>query len=535
VLFAVRSATALHRLLDVLPVFVGDHRIRRRFTLVPGSDFGIDALAALERFRARTVPWSEALADVHDLILVASPKGEVRRLRGPRVLLPHGAGFNKALPGDGSDDSASGLDPAYLLHDGTLLADLHALAHPSQIARLAAECPPAAARATVIGDPTLDRLLASLHQRDRYRAALGTGGRALVVLASTWGPHSLLERRPGLAAQLAAHLPCDAYQLAFVVHPNVYSDLGEFELRERLAPAVDAGMILARPYEEWGALLVAADGVVTDHGSTALYAAALGRAVIGAGDGGGGGELIAGSPMDELLRRVPRLETPGDLEGALTGHRADVARSLAEPAFAEQGQALARLRTELYGLLDLEPPDSPPVERPLPDPEPSGRAPAAFAVRADVRGRTVRVERRPPYTHAPAHHLAVEFDRATARQTLSAGVLFRRGGPTGWTADGWITQILGRFPGRRTAGVVLSDSHCVARRSGGSLVSVRIEPSYEHGRIVRADPAAVLSALHAWLGGQQAVLPADIDCVIAGHTYAVHVEAATSGEADRRC
>lgn len=113
-------------------------------------------------------------------------------------------------------------------------------------------------------------------------------------------------------------------------------------------------------------------------------------------------------------------------------------------------------------------------------------------------------------------------------------MLFRRGGSAGWTADGWISQMLGRFPGRRTVGVVLSDSHCVTRRSGGPLVSVQIEPSREHGEFVRADPAAVLSAVHAWLGGQP-VLPANIRCVIAGRTYAVRVEAATSADAEREC
>src|SRR5689334_12915949 len=49
VLIAVRSAGALHRLLDVLPVFEGDSRITTRFTLVPGSHFDVDALAALDR------------------------------------------------------------------------------------------------------------------------------------------------------------------------------------------------------------------------------------------------------------------------------------------------------------------------------------------------------------------------------------------------------------------------------------------------------------------------------------------------------
>src|SRR4051794_39910785 len=93
VLLAVRSATALHRLLDVLPVFEGDDRISRLFTLVPGSDFDLEALAAIEHAHARTVPWEQARTSSYGLILAASPKGELGALRGTRVLLPHGAGF----------------------------------------------------------------------------------------------------------------------------------------------------------------------------------------------------------------------------------------------------------------------------------------------------------------------------------------------------------------------------------------------------------------------------------------------------------
>jgi len=207
VLLAARSAVALYRLLDVLPVFAGDHRITRLFTLVPGSDFGVAALAAIDAAGARTVPWDEACAGSYDLILLASPKGEWELLHGDRVLLPHGAGFGKTIRAEGSADSASGLDPEYLLpadRTGGALISLHALAHPSQVARLAAVSPRAAARAEVVGDPTVERVLASLSLRDDYRAALGTGSRRLIVLASTWGEESLLSRRPGLPAELAA-------------------------------------------------------------------------------------------------------------------------------------------------------------------------------------------------------------------------------------------------------------------------------------------------------------------------------------------
>ncbi|CCB75809.1 translation initiation factor 2 [Streptantibioticus cattleyicolor] len=525
----------MHRLLDVLPVFAGDDRVTRVFTLVPGSDFGIDALAAIERVGARTVPWEEACRRSYDLIVAASPKGELRLLRGRRVLLPHGAGFNKTVRGEGSDDSASGLDPAFLVRDGEVLAALYALAHPSQVDRLAAVSPRAAEHAVVVGDPTLERILASRSRREAYRAALGTGARKLIVMTSTWGPESLLRRRPELPAELAARLPYDSYQLALVAHPNERNRTSPFDLVEQLAPALDAGMVLAGAYEEWGAVLIAADAVITDHGSTALYAAALDRPLIGACDGGA--ELIPGSPMGEVLAHCPGLDDPGGVEGAIAAHRPGAVRALAKAAFAEQGRALDRLREELYALLGLEPPDGPATVRLLPDPRPPVRAPAAFAVRTRVGDHTVRVERFPAHTGASGQHLAVEYDAADERHAQSAGLLYRRAGQAPvrpysatWTADGWIAHVLDQYPGCRTAGVVMSPSWCLVRDRRGPLLSLRVGPCREDGLLLRTDPAAVLSGVHAWPAAHRD-LPAEVTCVIGDRSYPVRVEPATAGEA----
>ncbi|MFF8714648.1 hypothetical protein ACF07T_24880 [Streptomyces sp. NPDC015184] len=66
----------------------------------------------------RTIPWDEACLRTYDLVLAASPKGELGLLRGSHVLFPHGAGFNKSIPTEGSADSASGLDPEFLMPVG---------------------------------------------------------------------------------------------------------------------------------------------------------------------------------------------------------------------------------------------------------------------------------------------------------------------------------------------------------------------------------------------------------------------------------
>ncbi|MEU6662531.1 translation initiation factor 2 [Streptomyces sp. NPDC046821] len=541
VLVAVRSAGALHRLLDVLPVFEGDGRVVTRFTLAPGSDFDVDALAALEHSGARTLPWQEALRTRHDLVLAASPKGALRELSGPRALLPHGAGFNKTVADDGSAGVPSGLDPHYLLTDGEPWADLHALAHQEQVSRLARHCPAATRAAAVVGDPTLDRLLASVPHRVDYRSALGTGPRELVVLTSTWGPESLLARRPTLPADLLRVLPHDSFQVALVLHPNEYSGTGDFDLSRQLAPALAAGLVLARPYEEWATLLVAADAVVTDHGSTALYAAALGRPVVGAYDGGH--ELISDSPMGRLLAAAPRLTEAADLPDALRHALKTDTRGHAADAFAWQGRALSQLRQHLYRLLGLRPPpDGQPEARAFPPPSTVPRRPVAFAVRTDVDGDRIAVDRFPTHTHEPVHHIAAEHPAAGPRQVQSAAVLWRRAaqttGPgvhaTVWTAGGWTAQVLAQAPLCRTAVAVLTPRRCLVRHRTAGLFSVRVEPHHEDGQMSYADPAAVASAVHAWLsaGPASVAVPASLVCDTGTLTVRVHLALPEADDVD---
>ncbi|MGW2182206.1 translation initiation factor 2 [Streptomyces sp. NPDC001732] len=508
---------------------------------MPGSEFDVDALSVIDAVGGRTIPWDEACRRTYDLVLAASPKGELGLLRGSRVLLPHGAGFNKSIVTEGSADSASGLDPEFLTPaDNAPPTALHALAHPSQIARLAAVSPRAADRAKVVGDPTLERILASLSLRDRYRTALGTGARKLIVLTSTWGPESLLRRRPGLPAELAAHLPYDEYQLALIVHPNERSLLGSHELTERLAPALDAGMVLAGPHEEWASVLIAADALVTDHGSTALYfSAARDRPVVNVHRGGS--ELIPGSPMDELLSRVPELGAAETVREALGAYRPGSGSRAAQAAFAGRGEALGLLRTELYALLGLVPPPRCVSPRLLPSPAPSSRAPAAFDVRAEVAADGVRIDRRPAGTGLPGHHLAVEHGAAGERLARSAGLLYRRPGPPSsapqdmaWSAAGWARHALAEYPGCRSAAAVVSPDLCVLAVRGDERVhAVHVEPRSTDGRIIRIDPAAAVSAVHAWRSARPGVPlgPATLACVVGGHAHRVLLAPATDEEA----
>ncbi|ESP99402.1 Hypothetical protein B591_11576 [Streptomyces sp. GBA 94-10 4N24] len=284
VLVAIRSAVALHRLLDVLPVFDRDDRVRIRFTLVPGSRFDVDALTALDRTGARTMPWQEACSTRHDLVLTASPKGDLHLLPGPRALLPHGAGFGKAL-GDGLGGGALGAGPRPPAGRrralgrparpgprgaGAAAGPVLSRGPPRRRRRRPHRRPPAALPALPRGVP----------RGRRHRPA--SAGRPLLGL----GPR--ITRRPPPRTRRRAARPPAPRRLPGRAGPAPQRPQPDrrLHLARWMAPALRAGLVPARPHEEWAALLVAADAVVTDHGSTGLHAAALGRPVVGVYDGG---------------------------------------------------------------------------------------------------------------------------------------------------------------------------------------------------------------------------------------------------------
>src|SRR5690606_1341851 len=123
---------------------------------------------------------------------------------------------------------------------------------------------------------------------------------------------------------------------------------------------------------------------------------------------------------------------------------------------AHQGDALSRIRAELYALLDLALPDLPAATDPvrqLPSPSPAPRVPTAFDVHAEVAAEEVRLARHPAGAGRPGHHLAAEEGAATERFARSADLLYRRPLPhsdtsagLAWSSDGWARWALAEHP-----------------------------------------------------------------------------------------
>ncbi|NDZ57838.1 hypothetical protein G3I47_11255 [Streptomyces anulatus] len=495
---AARTVTSTVRVLECLPALLhGDARVTVVFAHDPTSAFSDGVLELLHDAGCRIIPWTQVRQAEPDLILTASENVDVPGGHCPVLVLPHGIGFQKRVPDSrGPRDRLSGVVPDSLLDSGRAWL---AISHPSQEEQLLSSHPKAAGRTLLVGDPCYDELLVSAGRAEAYRQALGVpAGHRLVVLSSTWGRTSLIGQDPDLAARILAALPYDEFRVAAIVHPNVWSGHGSWQIRTLLAPALEAGLMLIPHIHAWRPALVAADVVVGDHGSVTLYGAALGKPVL---LGAFGSEAVDGTAAAELGRAAPRLNTLGDVReqitSALAAQAPDRFAAIAAGAFDRPGQALARLRAALYHLLDLtEPTPAPPPALYLGEPEATGAEVTAWTVVSTVSPTaepdTVTVRRRPatvaPYRGANAgvsrnadededetvgrfRHLACD-ERERDRRLLESASVLLGGAPaaSSTAALRWIEDALARLPGCRLAATALNGGGCLVGLRDGRIV-----------------------------------------------------------------
>ncbi|WP_307835315.1 hypothetical protein [Streptomyces adelaidensis] len=510
---AARTVTSTVRVLETLPALLrGDGRVTVVFAHDPTSAFDAGVLELLRDTGCRVMPW-EQLGDVSpDLILSASENIGVPEGDCPVLVLPHGVGFQKFVPDSRSArDRLSGVVPDSLLETGRAWL---AVSHPAQEEQLLTAHPKAAGRTLLVGDPCFDELVGSRSRREAYRRALGVEDhQRLVMVSSTWGPTSLLGSHPDLLPRLLARLPCDEYRVGAILHPNVWSAHGAWQVRTLQAAALDAGLLLMPPVHAWRPALVAADVLVGDHGSVTLYGASAGTPVLLAAFGE---DAVPGTAVHDMAAVTPRLDPRGPLpqqiEKVTREHTPERYAAVAEQAFAEPGQALARLRTALYRLLRLpEPSSAPPPTLLLPAADPPASPVNSWHVTTDVTldggEPAVTVHRFPsavsayaaarPDSAASFTHLACTDDERDHRLFESASVVVRRQPAT--TSVGalrWIGDTLDRLPGS-----LLTAS---AVRGGGWLVGLR------DGRVVEATATGPVMEP----GLPSAVVYA---CLLAGH------------------
>ncbi|MFI1016889.1 hypothetical protein [Streptomyces sp. NPDC020965] len=369
VLAVVHTVTYTKRLLDILSLLEADFRLQVVFTAPPHA-FGDEVPLFLARLGSAVVPWDDAVRMTFDLALAAGPRG-VEHLRAPLITVPHGANYLKRIagvPGAG----VAGLRRQDIAPGGRLPAAV-VVPHHAEVDELARTCPEALPLVSVAGDPVHDRITASLPLRDAYRRALGLAdGEKLVVAASTWGPWSSFGRFETLLPRLIGELPDEGYRTAVLVHPNVWSGHGAWQVRSWLARCSRLGTVLLPPRADWRAVLIAADWIIGDHGSVTLYGTLTGAPVLLASSPEQ--EINPASPAAALAVTAPALSAAHplieQLHYATAEYRPEDYAAISSRITSEPGRFNRNMRRLMYRVLGLGQPAHEPTTVPLPHPPP---------------------------------------------------------------------------------------------------------------------------------------------------------------------
>jgi len=502
ILFVTHTMASANRLMDLLDLFDSDDRVQVVHTCPDTA--GVPAGVA-EHFIENgfaVVSWRQAVHTKWDLVLTANTSGGLHELHGPIVVISHGIGYTKTIdrnPKSEIRNPVYGLSAESLISGGRIIPDILVLSHEEQRDRLAEVLPSAVDRAVVTGDPRFDRMLASLGERTRYRAALGVGERdTLVVVSSTWWRRSLFGSWPDLLRQLLAELPVDSYRVAAVLHPHIWFGHSPAQVRSWLAACLRAGLILIPPQEGWAATLIAADVVVGDHGAVTTYGASINRPV-----------LLASFPEEDIAEHTavhalgafaPLLDRDRPLRDQLDetiSHRTENHhRHVASLVSSVPGKAAQRLRELCYRTLAMTEPFGPVPVPLLPIPHASGsRGGLGVRVSGTVTDDgVITLSRHPadaligrstPRPRLPDAHLVAAADHPLPAVRGNADIVFRHD-----PDPRWLNEVFERHPCSAMAVLLPADGTCLVRIKDSVTV---------HCGDTELDPLVAVSALYLWL------------------------------------
>ncbi len=291
-----------------------------------------------------------------DLIVTADHgyEGLATRRNCPVLYTGHGM-TGKVVEGEGGD---YGYGPRAKLADGSPRYSVMLEASEKNRARVAARDPLLASAIRVVGSLQDDALLTQVGQRAALREALGYSlDERVVLVQSTWGPHCLFRTvGEALLKEIAAN-PSTRFVLS--LHPHEYRPNadGTPSWGERLQALRLPNVDVRAPGQAWIPTLIAADFVLTDHTSLAIYAALAEKPTIWVPVPQ---DLIAeGTALSRLRAIAPTWEPKQALEDALVvsarEHPSEELLALAREINSCPGEAAGRVRSVVYELLGLDP------------------------------------------------------------------------------------------------------------------------------------------------------------------------------------
>jgi hypothetical protein len=174
-----------------------------------------------------------------------------------------------------------------------------------------------------------------------------------------------------LLRRLSAELPRDRYRIAALLHPNVWYGHGVLQIRMWLDDCLRQGLALVPPEADWRGALVAADHIVGDHGSVAVYGTVTGVPILLAGDAGDDvDEESAGGLLAATAPRV-NLDEPLAAQLANSAHHSSAQAAVVDRLTSEPGGYATNMRRLIYRELRLTQPRSIPRVGPVPAPHPA--------------------------------------------------------------------------------------------------------------------------------------------------------------------
>ncbi|MFE5502339.1 hypothetical protein ACFQ73_07250 [Amycolatopsis japonica] len=479
VLVIVRTVTSLTRLLDVLTLLESDYRIQTVFTFNANHPaiFSAGVAELLSKLKVTVIPWEQAKLAQFDLAIAASENDRLHEINAPILLIPHGIGYQKYYP---RSRVVAGMDPERLLRNGRVVPAAIALSHSEQLALLQAASPQLYSRAVVIGDPCHDRLMAGIHRTSAYREALNSGDKPLIVLASTWGPGSLLGNARELPFRIVTELPYDSYRCCIILHPGITAAHSSWQIDRWLAEAKSAGLQVIPGEAGWQAALTAASCVVSDRGSLAVYAAALGKPVLMVGDDAE--STIPGSPIAELAAIASRLSLSDPLEPqislAIHRHISTDYEAIVKQAISIPGVSAEILRSTLYQLMNISEPDRrasfPPYEIPARFNLPT----STFIVGLEgSSNKLIRFPTNSSSQNLEQSHIVAHETSSTATDLGVASIVYSREFRDETTFSSWAEQVIREWPNATIAAAVTRDSTCLVHFRDGPQFKLSLDSS----------------------------------------------------------
>lgn len=211
-----------------------------------------------------------------------------------------------------------------------------------------------------VGDLRADRVLRSARLERNVRRSLGFSPTdRIVIIASTFGPDSLMERWGMAMIDEARYLANDrGFRIVLVVHPNLWeSNTGKRTGWDRYFESIRSDQVtVLSPVDDFAPFLGIADIAVSDHTSISLGVALAGKPVVFIPLPAG--TIAPDSPVAELMSVSKQLSDPSNLratlEASLATRTDPRAELVARRYISHLGEASTRTRQALYELLGLK-------------------------------------------------------------------------------------------------------------------------------------------------------------------------------------